>query len=279
MRKRRSSRLVFWASAIFQGFATRAAAVFHFEEDVVVDQFSDGEAGVGEFDRGVVRMASIAENLDAVPPGGRVIARRAQVEDQFEAVQSAGDEVVGGAGGALVGIVDDYHGVVGEVRDCHRDTVVLIAKGVSAVVEVSADACGTPWRGSHEGAEIEIVEGDLAGRGVSVEGAAKSVGGAVELREIVAGEDARVRIRGGGADQARPFVASYFDVNFVAIERGDGAIQEAELVFGGHPGDLAEDVRERAVGRMSCAGELARVGKLGPLRTASLEETRKPHLF
>ncbi len=113
---------------------------------------------------------------------------------------------------------------------------------------------------------------DLAGRGVRVEGAAERVGGAVELREIVACENACVRIRGGGADQARAFVASDFDVNFARVERGDGAIEQAELVLGGHPGDFGEDVRERAVGGMGRAGEAARVGKLGPLRAASLEE-------
>ena len=152
------------------------------------------------------------------------------------------------------------------MRDCERDAVVLIGEGVAAVVEVGADARGGPWRGGEEGAEVHVVEGDLAGGGVRVEGAAESVGGAVELREIVACEDSGVRIRGGGADQARPFVASHFDVNFAGVERGDGAIEEAELVLGGHPGDFGEDVRERAIGGMGRAGEAARVGELGPLR-------------
>ena len=61
-----------------------------------------------------------------------------------------------------------------------------------------------PWRGREEGAEVHVVEGDLAGRGVRFEGAAERVGGAVELREIVACEDSGLGIRGGGADQARP---------------------------------------------------------------------------
>ena len=138
---------------------------------------------------------------------------------------------------------------------------------------------GAPWRGGEEVAEIHVVEGDLAGRGVRVEGAAECVGGAVELREIVACENARMRVRGCGADEARPFVASDFDVNFSRVERGDGAIEEAELVLGGHPGDFAEDVRERAVGGMGRAGEAARVGKLGPLHAASLEEGVKVHVF
>ena len=271
--------LILRALAFAPGFASGAAAVFHREEDVVVNQLSDCEAGVREFDGGVGWVASVAEELDAVPPGWRVIAGRAQVEDELEAAQGSCDEVVSGAGGAFVGVVDDYYGVVGEVRDGEGDAVVLIAKRMAAVVEVGADASGTPWRGGHEVAEVHIAENDLAGRGVRVEGAAERVGGAVELREIVACEDACERIRGCGADQARAFVASYFDVNFVAGERGDGAIEESELVLGGHPGDFAEDVRERAIGGMSRAGELARVGKLGPLRTASLEESVKLHVF
>ena len=85
------------------------------------------------------------------------------------------------------------------------------------------------------------------------------------------------RIRGRGSDQARPFVASYFNVNFARVERGDGAIEEAELVLGGHPGDFGEDVRERAIRGMGRAGEAARVGELGPLQAASLEEGVKLH--
>ena len=103
----------------------------------------------------------------------------------------AGDEIVGGAGGALVGVVDNDDGVVGEVRDRERDAVILVGEGVAAVVEVGANAGRGPWRGGEECAEVHVVEGDLAGRGVRVEGAAKSVGGAVELREIVACEDSR----------------------------------------------------------------------------------------
>src|ERR1700756_4723503 len=47
-------------------------------------------------------------------------------------------------------------------------------------------AGGTPWRVDKKTAEVEIVEGYLAGRGVGVEGAAERLGDAVELREIVA---------------------------------------------------------------------------------------------
>ncbi len=103
-------------------------------------------------------MALVAEDLDAVPPCGRVIARGAEIENQFEVGEGARDEVVGGAGGALVGVVDDDDGVVGEVIDGEREAVVLIVKGVAAVVEVGADARGTPWRGGEEGAEIHVVE-------------------------------------------------------------------------------------------------------------------------
>jgi hypothetical protein len=123
------------------------------------------------------------------------------------------------------------------------------------------------------------VESDLAGRGVRVEGAAEGVGGAVELREIVACEDARMWVLGCGADQARPFVASDFDVDFSSVERCDRAIEEAELVLGRHPGDFAEDVRERAVRGVDRAGEAARVGKLRPLHAASLEKSVKLHFF
>ncbi len=143
-----------------------------------------------------------------------MIARGAQIENQIEALQRARDQVVGGAGGAFVGVVDDDYGVVGEVRDGEREAVVLIVKTVAAVVEVGADARGGPWRGRKEVAEVHVVEGDLADCGVRVEGAAERVGGAVELREIVACEDTRVRVGGGGADQARALVGSYFDVNF-----------------------------------------------------------------
>ena len=149
---------------------------------------------------------------------------------------------------------------------------------MAAVVEVGADARGAPWRGGEEVAEVHVVESDLAGARVRVEGAAECVGRTVELREIIACEDACARVGGRGADEARTFVASYFDVNFAGVERGDGAIEEAQLVLSRHPGDLVEDVRERAIGGMRRAGESARVGKLGPLRAASLEERIKLHV-
>src|SRR6266404_6186183 len=112
-----------------------------------------------------------------------MVSRGAQIEDEFEAGDRARDQLVGGAGGAFVGIVDDDEGVVGEIRKRARDAVVLIAKGVAAVVEVGADAGGTPWRVGKEIAEVEILEGHLAGRGMSVEGTVESVANAVELRE------------------------------------------------------------------------------------------------
>lgn len=208
-----------------------------------------------------------------------MIAGRAQIEDEFEGGQGARDEAVGGASGAFVGVVDDDDGVVGEMGECECDAVILIAKGMAAVVEVGADGRGAPWRGGKEIAEVHVVEGDLAGRSVRVERAAKRVGSAVKLREIVACENARVRIGGRGANEAGAFVASHFDVNFALIKRGDGAIEEPELVLGGHPGNFAEDVRERAIGGMRRAGEAAGVVELGPLRTASLEESVKVHLF
>ena len=105
--------------------------------------------------------------------------------------QRAGDEIVGGAGGAFVGVVDYDDGVVGEMRDCERDAVILIGERMAAVVEVRADACGSHGAAAKNCAEVHVVECDLAGRGVSVEGAAKCVRGAVELREIVACEDSR----------------------------------------------------------------------------------------
>ena len=206
-----------------------------------------------------------------------MIAGRAQIEDEFERGQGARDESVGGASGAFVGVVDDDEGVVGEPGECECDAVILIAKGMAAVIEVGADACGTPWCGGKEIAEVHVVEGDLAGRGVRVERAAERVGGAVELREIVAREDARVRVGGRGANEAGAFVASHFDVNFALLERGDGAIEEPELVLGGHPGNFAEDVRERAIGGMARTGEAAGVVELGPLRTASREKSVKVH--
>ena len=255
----------------------RAATVFHLQEDVVVHQFSDREAAVWEFDCGVASVALVAVDLDAVPPCRRVITRGAQIQNQFEALQGARDQMVGGAGGAFVGVVDDDDGIVSEMRDGERDAVVLILKGVAAVVEIGADARGSPWRGGKEVAEIHVVEDDLARCCVRVEGAAECVGRTVELREIIACEDACMRIGGRCTDQARAFVASYFDVNFPGVERRDGAIEEAQLVLGRHPGNLVEDVRERAIRGMLRAGEAARVGKLGPLRAASLEERIKLH--
>src|SRR4029077_4663346 len=114
------------------------------------------------------------------PPGGRMVSRGPQVEDQFEAGDGAGDQLVGGAGGAVVCIVDNDYGVVGEPGKRERDAVVLVAKGVAAVVEVGADAGGTPWRVDKKTAEVEVVEGYLAGRGVDVEGVAERFGNAVE---------------------------------------------------------------------------------------------------
>ena len=267
------------AEIVLYFFAQRAAAMFQLEQDVVVNKFADGEAGAGESNREVAGTAAIAKDLHAVPPGGRMIAGRAQIEEEFEAGQGTCDEVVGGASGAFVGVVDDDEGVVGEPGECECNAVKLIAKGMAAVIEVGADARGTPWRGGKEIAEVQVVEGDLAGRGVRVKRAAERVGGAVELREIVACEDARVRIGGGCANQAGAFVASHFDVNFALIERGDGAIEEPELILGGHSGNFAEDMRERAIGGMARTSEAAGVVKLGPLRTASLEESVKVHFF
>jgi len=263
--------------SVLDGFAQRAAAMFHLEQDVVVNEFADGEAGAGESNRVVAGPAAIAKDLHAVPPGWRMIAGRAQIEDEFERGKGTRDEAVGGASGAFVGVVDDDEGVVGELGECECDAVILIAKGMAAVVEIGANARGTPWRGGKEIAEVDVVEGDLAGRGVRVQRAAESVGGAVELREIVACEDARARVGGRGANEAGAFVASHFDVNFALIERGDGAIEEPQLVLGGHAGNLAEDVRERAIGGMRRAGEAAGVVELGPLRTASLEKSVKAH--
>ena len=54
-----------------------SSAVFHFQEDVVVDKFSYREAGGWEVYFGVVGISAIAEDLDAVPPCGRVVARGA----------------------------------------------------------------------------------------------------------------------------------------------------------------------------------------------------------
>ena len=228
----------------FYLFAEGAAAMFHLEQDVVVDEFADGEAGARRVDFFGAGGAPVAIDLDAVPPSGRMVSRGAQIEDEFEAGDSARDELVGGAGGAFVGIVDDDEGVVGEIRKRARDAVVLIAKGVAAVVEVGADAGGTPWRVGKETAEVEIVKGYLAALGTGVEGFAERFADAVELREIIASENPHARISGGGADEARAFVASDFNVNFVLAECGDRGVQEREFVLGGHPRDFFEDVRE-----------------------------------
>src|SRR5580704_5055888 len=93
--------------------AAGSAAVFHFQEDVVVDKFSYREAGAWEFYCGVGGSALVAEDLDAVPPCGGVIAWGTEIENQFEVGEGARDEVVGGAGGAFVGVVDDDDCVVG----------------------------------------------------------------------------------------------------------------------------------------------------------------------
>src|SRR6266851_7296826 len=140
---------------------------------------------------------------------------------------------------------------------------------MAAVVEVGADGEGTPSGGAHEVAEIHIAKRDLAGRGVSIERAAERVGGAVELREIITSENAGAGIAGGGADDARPFIASHFDVHFVVLEGGDTAIEKFELVLRGHPGNEVEDGFERAVTGMARAREAGGVGELGPLEAAS----------
>ena len=75
-----------------------------------------------------------------------MVARRAQIEDELEAGEGARHEMVGRAGGALVGVIDNYDGVVGEVRDGERDAVILIGEGVAAIVEVGADAGGSMAR-------------------------------------------------------------------------------------------------------------------------------------
>src|SRR5260370_13459937 len=118
----------------------------------------------------------------------------------------------------------------------------------------------------------------MAGRGVRVEYALKSRGRAVELNEIGACENARARIAGCGADDTRAFVASHFNIDFVFAERGDRGVQERELVFGGHPGDFAKDVRERAICGMPRAGETAGVAELGPQLAASRDERIKEHM-
>jgi hypothetical protein len=271
-------KLFVLAEAGFDGFAQCAAAMFHREQNIVVDKFADGKAGARESDRVVRGGAAIAIELDAVPPSGRMVSGGAQIEDEFEAEHGARDESARRAGGALVGVVDDDDGVVGEMGKCESEAVVLIAKGVAAVVEVGADATRAPWRGGKKFAEVEVVEGDLAGRGAGVEGASERGRSAVELREIVAGENSRIGIAGGGADDARPFVASHFNVNFALIERGYRGVEERELVFGGHAGNFAEDVRERAIGRMARAREAGGVVELGPQKAASRHECVKVHM-
>src|SRR5713226_6723981 len=172
--------------------------MFHREQDIVVKEFADGKAGTGKADRAKVGGAPIAIELHSVPPSGRMVSGGAQVEDEFQAGNGARDELIGRAGGAFVGVVDDDDGVVGEMGERERDAVVLIAKGMAAVVEVGADATRTPRRGREKFAEVEVVESGLAGRGAGVEGAAERVGGAAELREIVASENGRIGIAGGG---------------------------------------------------------------------------------
>jgi hypothetical protein len=263
--------------AVFYFSAEGAAAVFHLEEDVVVDKFADGETGAGWADFIGAGRALVAIHLDAVPPCGRMVSRGAQIEDEFEAGDRAGDELVGGTCGAFVGIVDNDDGVFGEIGKRERDPVVLIAKRVAAVVELGADAGRTPWRVDKKTAEVEVVEGYLAGRGVSVEGVAERFVNAVVLREIVASKHTRARISARGADETRPFVASDFNVHFVLAECADRGVEEREFVLGGHPGDLLEDVRERAITGMPRLRETAGVGELGPQLAASRDEGVKVH--
>lgn len=62
------------------GFAAGSAAVFHLQEDIVVDKFSYREAGGREFYCGVGGGALVAEDLDAVPPCGSDCAECADRE-------------------------------------------------------------------------------------------------------------------------------------------------------------------------------------------------------
>src|SRR5271170_6360149 len=77
--------------AVLSGFAAGAPAMLHLEEDGVVHQFSDRETGAREFDCRVAGVALVAVELDAVPPGRRMIARSAQIQNQFEVLQGARD--------------------------------------------------------------------------------------------------------------------------------------------------------------------------------------------
>jgi len=76
---------------------------------------------------------------------------------------------------------------------------------------------------------------------------------------------------------ARPFVASDFNVHFVLAECADCGVQKREFVLGGHPGNFFEDVRERAITWMARLREARGVGELRPQLAASRDEGVKVH--
>src|SRR5579885_471692 len=204
----------------------RAPLVLEVEKDVVVPELAKREAQSSKpysIDR---CRGSIAKDLDAVPPGGMMVSRGAEVQHQIEAPGLAGDQAVGGARRPLVGVIDHDERVRGEMRNRQAQPIVLLLERMPAVVEVRADTGWTPRRLAHELPKIHVEEPYLPGRGVLIQRRAQGIGGAVKLREIVAGEDALLRISPCRAHKARAPVTSDLDINLARLQRGHRKVEE-----------------------------------------------------
>ena len=141
-----------------------------------------------------------------------MIARSAQIEHQLEARHHPRKERVGGARLALVGVVDDDEGVVGEGGQGILQALELIGEAMAAIEEVGADAGGTPWRLAQKIARRHVVELDLAGR-VTLEVGLRISSVPSNLEKL---SHAKIFARGISArraDDARALVASHLDVN------------------------------------------------------------------
>src|SRR5581483_6227107 len=194
-----------------------AKPLLEVEKDVVVPELAKRETQSSEpfgIDRGC---GSIAKDLDAVPPGGMMVPRGAEVQHQIEAPGLAGDQAVCGARRPLVGVIDHDERVRGEMRNRQAQPIVLLLERMPAVIKVRADTGWTPRRLAHELPKIHVEEPYLPGRGVLIQRRAQGIGGAVKLREVVASEDALLGISPCSADKARALVASDLDINLAGF--------------------------------------------------------------
>src|SRR6516225_4053073 len=96
--------------------AQGAAPVLKVQKNIVVDEFAHREAWSAEIARDGSGGSSVPIDLDPVPPGRMMIAWRAKIQNEFPAADLVRHQLVGGACGALVGVIDHDDRIGREVR-------------------------------------------------------------------------------------------------------------------------------------------------------------------